>query len=56
MRGRFLKMESTKNENVVLQQDQINEEEKVKVDVVEVGQPDESLLWERKFRKQGKSI
>ena len=51
-------MEATQNENVKKDQEEVvlEEENNVKVDVVELGQPDEALLWERRFRRQGKSI
>ena len=51
-------METVSNENTITweEEETVEEDSKVKVDVVEIGRPDESLLWERKFRKQGKSI
>ena len=49
-------MLTLKDENAT-EQDQENEnyEENIKVDVTEIGQPDEALLWERKLRRQSKS-
>ena len=44
-----------KDENVTKQDQENENNEQPKVDVVEVGQPDEALLWERRFRRQSKS-
>lgn len=49
-------MLALKDENVTKQdQENENNENDIKVDVTEIGQPDEALLWERKFRRQSKS-
>ena len=44
-------------ENAEIKKDQKDNFEKdEKLDVTVIGMPDEALLWERKFRKQGKSV
>jgi hypothetical protein len=50
-------MKSVVKENADVKKDQKDNLEKdEKLDVTVIGMPDEALLWERKFRKQGKSV
>lgn len=51
-------METVSNENAITWEEEeiAKEDTKVKVDVVELGRPDEDLLWERKMHKRCKEI
>ena len=49
-------MESVVKENAEIKDQKDNLEKDEKLDVTVIGMPDEALLWERKFRRQGKSV
>ncbi len=51
-------METSLNENAITWEEEeiAKNGTKVKVDVVELGRPDEDLLWERKMNRRCKEI
>lgn len=51
-------METVSNENAITWEEEeiAKNDSKIKVDVVEIGMPDEDLLWERRMNRRCKEI